>query len=54
MTTWRIESMRRTPKGVYVEFVAVDGDGWLRMYVDPEAVDAYRLDQIYQLTIEEV
>ena len=54
MTTWRIEIMKRTPKGVYVELVAVDGDGWLRMYVAPEAVDAYRFDQTYQLTIEEV
>ena len=52
--TWRIASMKRTPKGVFVEFEAVDGDGWLRMYVNPEAVDAYRFDQTYQLTIEEV
>lgn len=54
MTTWRIESMKRTPKGVYVELEAVNGDGWLRMYVKPEAVDAYRFDQEYLLTIEEV
>lgn len=52
--TWRIASMKRTPKGVFVEFEAVDGDGWLRMYVSPEAVDAYRFDQTYQLTIEQV
>lgn len=52
--TWIIESMKRTPKGVFVELEAVDGDGWLRMYVKPEAVDAYRFDHTYQLTIEEV
>lgn len=44
--TWRIESMKRTPNGVYVEFEAVDGDGWLRMYVGPEAVDAYNVAKI--------
>ena len=52
--TWRIASMKRTPNGVFVELEAVDGDGWLKMYVKPEAVDAYRFDQTYQLTIEEV
>lgn len=52
--TWRIASMKRTPKGVFVEFEAVDGDGWLRMYVDEENADAYRFDKTYQLTIEEV
>ena len=52
--TWRIASMKRTPNGVFVEFEAVDGDGWLRMYVKTEAVDAYSFDQTYQLTIEEV
>ena len=46
--------MKRTPNGVYVEFEAVDGDGWLRMYVKPDAVDAYSFDHTYQLTIEEV
>ena len=51
---WRIESMKRTPKGVFVEFEAVDGDGWLRVYVKPEAVDAYSYDKTYQLTVEEV
>lgn len=51
---WRVASMKRTPNGVYVELEAVDGDGWLRMYVKPDAVDAYRFDQTYQLTIEEV
>ena len=52
--TWRICNMKRTPKGVFVEFEAVDGDGWLRMYVDPDAVDAFRFDKTYQLSIEEV
>ena len=52
--TYRVESIKRTPKGVYVEFNDVDGDGWLRMYVDEETADAYRFDKTYQLTIEEV
>lgn len=52
--TLRIASMKRTPKGVFVEFEAVDGDGWLRMYVKPDAVDAFRFDKTYQLSIEEV
>lgn len=52
--TYRVESIKRTPKGVYVELNEVDGDGWLRMYVDEETADAYRFDKTYQLTIEEV
>ena len=52
--TWRIASMKRTPNGVFIEFEAVDGDGWLRMYVGEETADAYRFDKTYQLTIEEV
>ena len=52
--TWRIASMKRTPNGVFVELEAMDGDGWLRMYVKPEAVDVYSFDKTYQLTIEEV
>lgn len=51
--TWRIASMKRTPKGVFVEFEAVDGDGWLRMYVKPEAVDAFRFDTIYEIDVRE-
>ena len=47
--TWRIASMKRTPKGVFVEL-----EGWLRMYVDEDNADAYRFDKTYQLTIEEV
>lgn len=46
--------MKRTPNGVFVEFEAVDRDGWLKMYVKEDAADAYRFDQTYQLTIEEV
>lgn len=52
--TYRVESIKRTPNGVYVELNEVDGDGWLRMYVDEETADAYRFDKTYQLTIEEV
>lgn len=52
--TWRICNMKRTTKGVFVEFEAVDGDGWLRMYVGADAVDAFRFDKTYQLSIEEV
>lgn len=52
--TWRIASMKRTPKGVFVEFEAVDGDGWLKVYVDKETADSYRFDKTYQLTVEEV
>lgn len=52
--TWIISNMKRTPKGVFVELEAVDGDGWLRTYVDEETADDYRFDKTYQLTIEEV
>ena len=52
--TYRVESIKRTPKGVYVSFEEVDGDGWLKVYVDEETADYYRFDKTYQLTIEEV
>ena len=52
--TWRIESMKLTPNGVYIAFEEVDGDGWLKMYVPVEAADAYRFDKTYKLSIEEV
>lgn len=50
---WRIASMKRTPKGVFVELEAVDGDGWLRMYVKPESVDAFRFDTVYEIDVRE-
>ena len=52
--TWRIESMKLTQKGLYVSFEEVDGDGWLKLYVDEETADSYRFGKTYQLTIEEV
>lgn len=52
--TWKVESTKRTPKGVYVSFEEVDGDGWLKLYVKEEAADAFRFDKTYQLSIEEV
>ena len=52
--TYRVESIKRTPKGVYVELDEVNGNGWLRIYVDEETADSYRFNQTYQLTIEEV
>lgn len=51
---YRVESIKRTPKGVYVSFEEVDGDGWLKVYVDEKTADSYRFDKTYQLTIEEV
>ena len=51
---WKVSGMKRTPKGVFVEFEVVDGDGWLKMYVSPEAVDAFRFDTIYEIDVREV
>ena len=51
---YRVESVKRTPRGVFVELDEIDGDGWLKVYVDEETADAYRFDKTYQLTIEEV
>ena len=50
---WKVSGMKRTPNGVFVELEVVDGDGWLKMYVSPEAVDAFRFDTVYEIDVRE-
>lgn len=48
--TWRVECVKRTPSGIYVELESKDGKGWLKYY-GGEPLD---FDSEYKLTLTEI
>lgn len=50
--TFKLQAMKRTPKGVYCELEAVDGRGWLNIYLD-DPTDLLSFETAYDVSLSD-